>query len=164
MADYISELISAIVGFFVGGSTVWIIMHIKHNRISSKQQGDNIASSGGVAAGNVQGNIVITNNAQPVDTTPVLSSEAKRILKELHPDTKICFTPGAYEMFAFSDTRQKRQMSCKNNSCTEEALNELETLQYLESKATYHFTIYHLTAKGRVATSKIVKQQDIIDE
>lgn len=158
MTDYISELISAILGFIAGGSTIGIIMHINHNRISSKQQGDNIASSGGVAAGNIQGNIVITNNAQPVDSTPVLSSEAKRILKELHPDTKICFTPGTCEIFAFSESRQKRKISCKNNSCTEEALNELETLQYLESKATYHFTIYHLTAKGRIATSNIFKE------
>ena len=158
MTDYISELISAILGFIVGGSTIRIIMHIKHNRLSNKHQGDNIASSGGVAAGNVQGNIVITNNAQPVDTTPVLSSEAKRILKELHPDTKICFTSGACEMFAFSETRQKRKISCNNSSCTVEALNELEALQYLESKATYNFTIYHLTAKGRIATSNIFKE------
>ena len=158
MINYISEIISAILGFIAGGLTVGVFMRIKNNRISSKQNGDNIASSGGVAAGNVQGNIVITNNVQPVDRTPVLSSEAERILKELHPDTKICFTPGSCEMFAFSETRQKRKISCNNSSCTVEALNELETLQYLESKATYHFTIYHLTAKGRIATSNIFKE------
>ena len=158
MNSYVSEIISAIIGFISGGFTVGIVMAIKYNRISSKQNGDNIASSGGVAAGNVQGNIVITNNATPVDSTPVLSAEAERILKELHPDTKICFTPGSCEMFAFSETRQKRKISCNNSSCTVEALNELENFQYLESKqATNHFTIYHLTAKGKIATSKIVK-------
>ncbi len=157
MLKYITEIISAILGAIAGGLAIGVFMHIKNNRISSKQNGDNIASSGGVAAGNVQGNIVITNNATPVDSTPVLSSEAERILKELHPDTKICFTPSSCEMFTFSETRQKRKISCNNSSCTVEALNELETLQYLESKATYLFTIYHLTAKGRIATSQIVK-------
>ena len=158
MLKYITEIISAILGAIAGGLAIGVFMHIKNNRISSKQNGDNIASSGGVAAGNVQGNIVITNTMPPADSKPVLSSEAQRILKELHPDTKICFTPGSCEMFAFSENRQKRKISCKNNSCTEEALNELETLQYLESKATYHFTIYHLTAHGRVVTAKIIKQ------
>ena len=158
MLKYITEIISAILGAIAGGLTVGVFMRIKNNRISSKQNGDNIASSGSVAAGNVQGNIVITNNATPVDSTPVLSAEAERILKELHPDTKICFTPGSCEIFAFSETRQNRKISCNNSSCTVEALNELETLQYLESKATYHFTIYHLTAKGRIATSNIFKE------
>ena len=159
MINYISELISAIFGFIVGGSTIGIIMHINHNRISSKQHGDNIASSGGVAAGNIQGNIVITNNAQPVDSTPVLSSEAKRILKELHPDTHIYFSHKDKEMFVHSNTRDKRIVMFENYSCTVEALNELESFQYLESKqATQWFTIYQLTAHGRVVTTKIIKQ------
>ena len=159
MNSYVSEIISAIIGFISGGFTVGIVMTIKYNRISSKQNGDNIASSGGVAAGNVQGNIVITNNATSVDSTPTLSSEAKRILKELHPDTKICFTPGSCEMFAFSETRQKRKISCNNYSCTVEALNELETLQYLKKElSTSHRTIYQLTAKGKIATSNIFKE------
>ena len=71
MINYISEIISAILGFIAGGSTIGIIMHIKHNRLSNKQQGDNIASSGGVAAGSVQGNIVITNSPQISENTPV---------------------------------------------------------------------------------------------
>ena len=158
MLKYISEIIIAILGFIAGGLTVGVFMRIKNNRISSKQNGDNIASSGGVAAGSVQGNIVITNNATPVDSTPVLSAEAERILKELHPDTKICFTPGSCEMFAFSETRQKRKISCNNSSCTVEALNELENFQYLENKQkTNHCIIYHLTNKGKIATSKIIK-------
>ena len=159
MMDYILELIIAVLGLIVGGSTVGIVMTIKYNRNSSKHQGNNVASSGGVAAGNVQGNIVITNNSTPVDSTPVLSAEAERILKELHPDTKICFTPGSCEMFAFSETRQKRKISCNNSSCTVEALNELESFQYLKKElATSHRTIYQLTAKGKIATSNIVKQ------
>ena len=158
MLKYISEIISAILGAIAGGLAVEVFMRIKNNRISSKQNGDNIASSGGVAAGNVQGNIVITNNATPVDSTPVLSAEAERILKELHPDTKICLKSEACEMLAFSETRNNRRIPFKNYSYTLEALNELETFQYLESKqATNHFTIYHLTAKGKIATSKIVK-------
>ena len=158
MLKYISEIISAILGAIAGGLAVEVFMRIKNNRISSKQNGDNIASSGSVAAGNVQGNIVITNNATPVDSTPVLSAEAERILKELHPDTKICLKSEACEMLAFSETRNNRRIPFKNYSYTLEALNELETFQYLESKqATNHFTIYHLTAKGKIATSKIVK-------
>ena len=51
MNSYISEIISAIIGFISGGFTVGIVMTIKYNRISSKQNGDNIASPGGVAAG-----------------------------------------------------------------------------------------------------------------
>ena len=157
MTSYISEIISAILGFIAGASTVKIAMTIKYNRNSSKHHGNNIASSGGVAAGNVQGNIVITNNSQPVDSTPVLSAEAERILKELHPDTKICLKSKACEMLAFSETRNNRQIPFENYSCTLEALNELENFQYLESKVSYHFTIYNLTAKGRIATSKIIK-------
>ena len=158
MMDYILELIIAVLGLIVGGSTVGIVMTIKYNRNSSKHQGNNVASSGGVAAGNVQGNIVITNNSTPVDSTPVLSAEAERILRELHPDTKICLKSEACEMLAFSETRNNRRIPFENYSYTMEALNELETFQYMESKqATNHFTIYHLTAKGRIATSQIVK-------
>ena len=158
MMDYISELIIAVLGFIVGGSTVGIVMTIKYNRNSSKHQGNNVASSGGVAAGNVQGNIVITNNATPVDSTPVLSSEAERILKELHPDTHIYFSHKDKEMIAYSETRAKRKVIFEDYSCTVEALSELETFQYLESQqATQWFTIYNLTAKGRIATSQIVK-------
>ena len=145
MNSYVSEIISAIIGFISGGFTVGIVMTIKYNRNSSKHQGNNVASSGGVAAGNIQGNIVITNNATPVDSTPVLSAKAERILKELHPDTKICLKSEACEMLAFSETRNNRRIPFENYSYTLEALNELETFQYLESKqATNHFTIYHL--------------------
>ena len=157
--DYISELISGILGFIVGGSTVGILMTIKYNRILSKQNGDNIASSGGVAAKNVQGNIVITNNQSLADNTPVLSAEAELILKELHPDTKICFMFQTCEIFAYSETRSERPISCKNYSCPEATLNELESFQYLKKElATSHRTIYQLTAKGKIATSNIVKQ------
>ena len=159
MLKYISEIIIAILGFIAGGLTVGVFVRIKNNRISSKQNGDNIASSGGVAAGNVQGNIVITNTMPLADSKPVLSSEAQRILKELHPDTKICLKSEACEMLAFSETRNNRRIPFENYSRTLEALNELETFQYLESKqATNHFTIYHLTAKGRIATSNIFKE------
>ena len=158
MTSYISEIISAILGFISGGFTVGIFMHIKDNRISSKHQGNNIASSGGVAAGNVQGNIVINSNSQPVDSTSVLSPEAKRILKELYPDTKIRFNFQTCEVLAFSETRSERPISCPNYSCTEEALNELESFQYLKKeKSTSHRTIYQLTALGRSATAEIIK-------
>ena len=157
--DYISELISGILGFIVGGSTVGILMTIKYNRILSKQNGDNIASSGSVAAGNVQGNIVITNNATPVDSTPVLSSEAQRILKELHPDTYIYFSHKGKEMIAYSETRAKRKVIFEDYSCTVEALNELESFQYLENKQAFQwFTIYKLTTQGRIATSNLFKE------
>ena len=156
--DYISELISAILGFIAGGFTVGIAMTIKYNRISSKHQGNNVASSGGVAAGNVQGNIVITNSLQTVDSTPVLSAEAERILKALSPDTHIYFSHKDKKMIAYSETRAKREVIFKDYSCTVEALNELESFQYLESQqATQWFTIYQLTARGRIATSQIIK-------
>lgn len=159
MNSYVSEIISAIIGFISGGFTVGIVMTIKYNRISSKQNGDNIASSGGVAAGNVQGNIVITNNPQTVDSTPVLSAEAKHILKELYPDTKIHFKFQPCEIFAYSETRSERPILCKNYSCPDATLNELESFQYLEKElATSHRTIYQLTAKGRIATSNIFKE------
>lgn len=158
MNSYVSEIISAIIGFISGGFTVGIVMTIKYNRISSKQNGDNIASSGSVAAGNVQGNIVITNTMPLADSKPVLSSEAKHILKELYPDTKIYFKFQPCEIFAYSETRSERPISCKNYSCLEEALNELESFQYLEKElATSHRTIYKLTALGRSATADIVK-------
>ena len=159
MLKYISEIIIAILGFIAGGLTVGVFMRIKNNRISSKQNGDNIASSGGVAAGNVQGNIVITNTMPLADSKPVLSSEAKHILKELYPDTKIHFKFQPCEIFAYSETRSERPILCKNYSCPEATLNELESFQYLEKElATSHRTIYQLTAKGKIATSNIVKQ------
>jgi len=159
MNSYVSEIISAIIGFISGGFTVGIVMTIKYNRISSKQNGDNIASSGSVAAGNVQGNIVITNTMPLADSKPVLSSEAQRILKELHPDTHIYFSHKDKEMIAYSETRAKRKVIFEDYSCTVEALSELETFQYLVRKQDFqNFTIYELTAKGRTATSKIVKQ------
>ena len=159
MINYISEIISAILGFIAGGSTIGIIMHIKHNRLSNKHQGDNIASSGGVAAGSVQGNIVITNSMPLTDSTPVLSSEARRILKELFPDTNIYFNHKDQEMLAYSETRDQRKIQMTNYSLTAEALNELESFQYLENRqASQWFTIYQLTAHGRVVTAKIIKQ------
>ena len=158
MLKYISEIISAILGAIAGGLAVGVFMHIKNNRISSKHQGNNVASSGSVAAGNVQGNIVITNTMPLADSKPVLSSEAKHILKELYPDTKIYFKFQPCEIFAYSETRSERPISCKNYSCLEEALNELESFQYLEKElATSHRTIYKLTALGRSATADIVK-------
>ena len=159
MINYISEIISAILGFIAGGSTIGIIMHIKHNRWSNKQQGDNIASSGGVAAGSVQGNIVITNSPQVSENTPILSSEAQRILKELSPDTNIYFNRKEQEIFAYSETRDNRKMQMTNYSLTAEALNELESFQYLENKQAFQwFTIYKLTAQGRIATSNLFKE------
>ena len=159
MTNYISEIISAILGFISGGFTVGIFMHIKDNRISSKHQGNNIASSGGVAAGNVQGNIVITNTMPLADSKPVLSSEAQRILKELHPDTYIYFSHKDKEMIAYSETRAKRKVIFEDYSCTAEALNELESFQYLENKQAFQwFTIYKLTAQGRMATSNLFKE------
>ena len=159
MNSYVSEIISAIIGFISGGFTVGIVMTIKYNRISSKQNGDNIASSGGVAAGNVQGNIVITNSPQIVDNTPVLSAEAERILKSLFPNTHIFFNKVNLEMSVYSDTRSQRKIILEDYSCTVEALNELVTYQYLECKQTTQcFTIYQLTANGRIATTKIAKQ------
>ena len=155
--DYISELISGILGFIVGGSTVGILMTIKYNRILSKQNGDNIASSGGVAAGNVQGNIVITNTMPLADSKPVLSSEAQRILKVLSPDTNIRFCHNEMEMFAFSETRNARKIQFNDYSCTLEALKELEAFQYLVRKQDFqNFTIYELTAKGRTAISDLL--------
>ena len=157
MLKYITEIISAILGAIAGGLAIGVFMHIKNNRISSKQNGDNIASSGSVSAGNVQGNIVITNNATPVDSTPVLSAEAERILKELHPDTHIYFSHKDKEMIAYSETRAKRKVIFEDYSCTVEALSELETFQYLVRKQDFqNFTIYELTAKGRTAISDLL--------
>ena len=51
MLKHITEIISAILGAIAGGLAVGVFMRIKNNRISSKQNGDNIASSGSVAAG-----------------------------------------------------------------------------------------------------------------
>lgn len=159
MLKYISEIIIAILGFIAGGLTVGVFMRIKNNRISSKQQGNNIASSGGIAAGNVQGNIVITNSPQIVDNTPVLSAEAERILKSLFPNTHIFFDKVNREMSVYSDTRSQQKIILEDYSCTVEALNELVTFQYLECKQTTQcFTIYQLTANGRIATSNIFKE------
>ncbi len=157
MLKYITEIISAILGAIAGGLAIGVFMHIKNNRISSKQNGDNIASSGGVAAGNVQGNIVITNTMPLADSKPVLSSEAQRILKELHPDTHIYFSHKDKEMIAYSETRAKRKVIFEDYSCTVEALSELETFQYLVRKQDFqNFTIYELTAKGRTAISDLL--------
>ena len=157
MLKYITEIISAILGAIAGGLIVGVFMRIKNNRISSKQNGDNIASSGGVAAGNVQGNIVITNTMPLADSKPVLSSEAQRILKVLSLDTNIRFCHNEMEMFAFSETRNARKIQFNDYSCTLEALKELEAFQYLVRKQDFqNFTIYELTAKGRTAISDLL--------
>lgn len=156
MLDYISEIISFIFGFLGGSLTVGIAIHVKYNRMTNRQNGNNVASTGAVAAGNVNGDIYIANGSTASVTPMDLSTEAKRILTNLFPDTCIYLDREAQTMFAYSETRNKRQMDMTNYSSTVEALNELESFRYLTCYQDFQTkTIYHLTAQGRTAIHAI---------
>lgn len=156
MLDYISEIISFIFGFLGGSLTVGIAMHVKYNRMTNRQNGNNVASTGAVAAGNVNGDIYIAASSTASISPMDLSTEAKRILKELFPDTSIYLDRDAQTMSAYSETRNQREMDITDYSSTVEALNELESFQYLTRYQDLQTkTIYHLTAQGRTAIHAI---------
>ena len=158
MLKYITEIISVILGAIAGGLAVGVFMHIKNNRISSKHQGNNVASSGGVATENVQGNIIITNNSQSIDSTPILSYEAQRILRELYSRTYIYLDKTNQEIYAYSETEKKDKISITDYADTLEAIEELTSLQYLERTfISQKIETYKLTSYGKNAVRKIIK-------
>lgn len=80
--EHLSEIISAIIGFIAGGLSVHFRYQYKRSK-TSQQHGNNIAHSGSLAAGYLNGNVTI-NNSSAIPRIPELSPQAKNIIIQFY--------------------------------------------------------------------------------